>query len=999
MRTLLLTTLALFAMAKKRPWEPLLIIFAIVLANAGLVTVLLINEGATQGELLQNKQSLFTNSLVTPADKAVNFTQEQYSLLRRSGFTQLIAFTTRDIALTCSSNKNETQETKNNSTITLLGIDSQPFLGSRMLGFSVPDMSLLQNSMSTSQAPLKNNARIFSLKPSSSQRSVSDTFDVFAVNGLLHPATSAKLSCHSHHVPPKIKSAEGKETRLFWPATIAASTTNLVPQDTLVIPIDDFYKAGVNLNDGQFPLAGFIALTALKTQELRDIEAILGTPVSMTTSGATNETGSLPDSFRLNLWAMSALMGVVALFIVLNALNLMYRTRLPNIIRFRQLGISSAILTSALFTELLLYCLISIPIGMFIGFQAATLLSPVISGTFTSLFNAVFVNPDVNLLSLFGLALFVTFLSLALFALVPVSKLSKALTVNRVKKTKGASLLFVLTSTLFTLLLLFAVEQVVASTASALFFVALLLLSSCVLVLLWLPIIAKALTSIMPKRWPVFYYVIANMHSLSGKTRLAVCAFFIALTANIGMNTMTDSFRNATEQWLTQRLYAPLYLYTDLPLSGVKLLPSMTTTPLLKVEGKIIGVARNEGGAIQRVGAPTKISISSYPVHNTGKKALVLDSVLKTVSSTVSGSVSGSVSGPISGLTPNSEKGTSPQNGLEGNKAINSVWQKFINGEGIFINQQLAYKHDIALGDTLAISSIKFRQSETADNAALNAQIAQAGSEVSSTVFSTMPAWKVLGIYPDYGNLNGQVLVPLPFFATQDDVVKNALYSGVMAIYPTDKTDKPEAKITEKNKERGSGISGGISSDNSDASSTPLNSNDAEFKGQVEKVLDAQPQMQGKYTLYAKQNLLDISMQTFDRTFVLTDGLNITTLLVAGIAFAVSLTVLTLGSAAQLSVLRALGVSQIRVKFALFMQYMLLCFMSALLAVPFGIYLAYVFINLVNRYAFHWTYPLAINAQVIVSSVGLSLLIVSLVLLLPLGKLKPKIDLRQEVQL
>ena len=991
MRTLLLTTLALFAMAKKRPWEPLLIIFAIVLANAGLVTVLLINEGATQGELLQNKQNLLTNSLVTPADKAVNFTKEQYSLLRRSGFTQLIAFTTRDITLTCSSEKNEAQETKKHSTITLLGIDSQPFLGSRMRGFSVPDMSLLQNSMSTSQASLKNNERIFSPKPSSSQRTASDTFDVFAVNGLLHPATSAKLNCHSHHVPPQIKSAEGNETRLFWPATIAASTTNLVPQDTLVIPIDDFYKAGVNLNDGQFPLAGLIALTALKTQDVRDIEAVLGTPVSVTTSGSTNETGSLPDSFRLNLWAMSGLMGVVALFIVLNALNLMYRTRLPNIIRFRQLGISSTILTSALFTELLLYCLISIPIGMFIGFQAATLLSPVISGTFTSLFNAVFVNPDVNLLSLFGLALFVTFLSLALFALVPVSKLSKALTVNRVKKTKGASLLFVLTSTLFTLLLLFAVEQVVTSTASALLFVALLLLSSCVLVLLWLPIIAKALTGITPKKWPVFYYVIANMHSLSGKTRLAVCAFFIALTANIGMNTMTDSFRNATEQWLTQRLYAPFYLYTNQPLSRVKLLPSMTTTPLLKVEGKIIGVAGNEGGAISRVDAPTKISISSYPVHDTGKKALVLDSVLKTVSSTVSGSMSG----PMSGLVPNSEKGTSPQNGLEGNKAINSVWQKFINGEGIFINQQLAYKHDIALGDTLAISSIKFRQSETSDNAALNDQIAQAGSEVGSTVFSTMPTWKVLGIYPDYGNLNGQVLVPLPFFATQDDVVKNALYSGVMAIYPTVKTDRPEAKFTGKNKERGGGYGGDIS----DGSSTPLNSNDAKFKAEVEKMLDAQPQMQGKYTLYAKQNLLDISMQTFDRTFVLTDGLNITTLLVAGIAFAVSLTVLTLGSAAQLSVLRALGVSQIKVKFALFMQYMLLCFMSALLAVPFGIYLAYVFINLVNRYAFNWTYPVAINAQVIVSSVGLSLLIVSLVLLLPLGKLKPKIDLRQEVQL
>ena len=29
------------------------------------------------------------------------------------------------------------------------------------------------------------------------------------------------------------------------------------------------------------------------------------------------------------------------------------------------------------------------------------------------------------------------------------------------------------------------------------------------------------------------------------------------------MNVMTDSFRQATYQWLTQRLVAPVYLYTE----------------------------------------------------------------------------------------------------------------------------------------------------------------------------------------------------------------------------------------------------------------------------------------------------------------------------------------------------------------------------------------------------------------------------------------------------
>ncbi|MEM7421372.1 MAG: ABC transporter permease, partial [Pseudomonadota bacterium] len=150
---------------------------------------------------------------------------------------------------------------------------------------------------------------------------------------------------------------------------------------------------------------------------------------------------------------------------------------------------------------------------------------------------------------------------------------------------------------------------------------------------------------------------------------------------------------------------------------------------------------------------------------------------------------------------------------------------------------------------------------------------------------------------------------------------------------------------------------------------------------------------------YSKTHLLNQSLKVFDRTFLLTDGLNITTLVVAGIAFAVSLTVLALGNAPQLNTLRALGVSRLQVKSALFTQYFLLCLVTAILAIPFGIFLAYVFIVMVNRYAFNWVYPIVIQTEVIMSSVMLSLAIVSLVLLLPLGKLEPKVDLRQEVQL
>ncbi|MHC6646327.1 FtsX-like permease family protein [Alteromonas sp. HB246098] len=998
LRTLLLSISSLLAMARHRPWEPLLIMVAIVLANAGLVTVLLINEGATQGELLQSNQGLLAGSIITPVgsnaqleqgkhsqgsvkhehssheysahERSVKeqaahqrfthegFTKEDYAILRRHGFTQLIAISESSITLSCSG------EEATPIALKLLGVDTQPLLGST---FRATDEDPLLSSLSL---------RAGESKPASAARILrANSTTSFSVNGLLHPVTNAKLSCHN----TLNKNHKASTHPPQWPATVNAYVSSLVPQDTILVSIDDFYKGGISpsyskdskdnalskdntqpdANDiskqqkSFVPLAGLVALSPLSEIDLETIEALLGVAVKQSSNDSGNDTGSLPDSFRLNLWAMSALMGVVSLFIVLNALNLMYRTRLPNVIRLRQLGISKGVLSSALFTELMVYCMISIPIGMFIGFQAASWLSPVISGTFTSLFNAVFITPDVNLLFIFGFALITTFTSLVVFSLTSIVKLSNSLTVRPAKKKMMRQWTVGLVSAA-ALVFLFIAEAFITSTASALLFVALLLLTSCVLVLLWLPIVAKLLTTFAPRQWPVFHYVIANMHLLSSKTRLAVCAFFIALTANIGMNTMTDSFRSATEQWLEQRLYAPFYLYTDAPLSNVESLSAnslspLAVTPLLKAEGDVISLFGTEKINEVITPTPTYVSISSYPVHEKGKKGLVLDNVM--------------------------------------NNDLSTAWRAFVEGKGIFINQQLAFALNAELGDTLNIANIRFRKglsesssnvsqsTNSATNKAKGARTSSAddfADEPSNTkIFSIRPEWKVLGIYPDYGNINGQILAPLPLFNQNNISVRNSLFSGVLAIYP-----KPTG--------------------NQEVTA----SSDAAFKkDKLTQQLKAHIGDEADITLYSRQALLDTSMNTFDRTFVLTDGLNITTLLVAGIAFAVSLTVLTIGSSAQLSVLRALGVSQLKVKTSLFMQYLLLCLVSALLAIPFGIYLAYVFINLVNRYAFNWVYPLSIEVDVILSSVGLSLLIVSLVLLLPLGKLKPKIDLRQEVQL
>ena len=857
--TFKLTLWTLLAMARKRILEPLLIVLAIAVANAGLITVLLINEGASQGELLNQNPTLLSGTMVMGASQSTPLTKADYAKARRAGFTQLTAIAKRAIQLRCSNTAN------NSVKFEVLGIDTQALL----------NHTSIKSNASRDIAPLT----------SYQQRQATGPHAKNTIYALMHPATLGNLPCRSL----LISNDEA------WPVSIVPVASSAVPQATIVISLNHFYTHDITLL--HTPLYGFMSLSALSQQETERLNSLLPVKVVTAQSSASQDTGTLPDSFKLNLWAMSALMGVVALFIVLNALNLMYRTRLPNMIRLRQLGVASKLLALALFTELFIYCLFGIPIGIVVGFNAASWLSPVISGTFSSLFDAVFVTPDMSLLSVFLFALSISFTSLLLFSILPVTQLAGALTHQKATRQQTHSPLLASAFTAIVVLVLYLLTFAVSATLHALLYVAALLLSSCVLVLLWLPIVSRWLTLFVPKRWAVFYFVVANMHSLSSKTRLAVCAFFIALTANIGMNTMTSSFRDATEHWLNQRLYAPVYLYTDRQYSNLALPASIDATPLLRAKATLNGHT---------------VSLTSFPTHQQGVAALLVD------------------------------------------KQQPHAWQRFTEGQGVYVNQQLAFSQNIEIGDTLALSDItllsnnkNLRSYDTVDDTSVKLNSA------------LLKQWEVLGVYPDYGNVQGQVLMPLPYFLNNASEYIDELFAGVIALSP-----------------------------NINNTSQPI-LNDMD-------IIDAVGTL-GK--AYSKEKILAQSMKMFDRTFVLTDGLNITTLLVAGIAFAVSLTVLALGNSAQLNTLRALGVSRLRVKGALFFQYFLLCLVSAMLAIPFGVYLAYVFIIMVNRYAFNWVYTLTIHADVIAMSVATSLLIVSLVLLLPLGKLKPKVDLRQEIQL
>jgi len=942
--------------------------------------VLLINEGASQGELASSQSSIFNGGTIVFVDKTAvantavdeaaseprlgkvsevgkegevgkddSLSKADYANLRMAGFTQLVAFSERQYRFSCAEDVNSDNQVETSQAATelsLLGIDNQAL-------FSYPAAEDKADSMSNSMAGL------VSTNGGSAHSN--------HVVGAIHPATKSKLGCDvlffsgaqkrnqkggkkgsqkrsqknsqlasgnrqdgeasslgasssgassaaaspeaaaetAAALPPS-SDITSTSPSLSLATVVRLSVSTAVPQDTVVVSLADFYRR--NITEATWPLSGFLSLQTLSQNEKLDIQRRLSQTVEFEDVSTQQDTGSLPDSFKLNLWAMGALMAVVALFIVLNALNLMYRTRLPNIIRMRQLGISSRHVTTALLAELLLYCVLSVPVGCAAGFYAASMLSPIISGTFSSLFDAVFITPDVNLISTLALSVFVTFLSLGIFALVPAKQLSTALSTSKVKAAQPMRKRSVLTWTIAGIALLAITQALISSTLHALLYVALLLLVSCSLVIVWLPILANGVMKITPASRPVLHFIVASTAQLSSRTRLAVCAFFIALTANIGMNVMTDSFRAATESWLTQRLYAPAYLYTDKALSELVIPEGVASTPLLRLQGEFTAQSN---------------------ANSTGFSG-----------------------GGFSGSASNSKSYIGNDYSSVGSKSADATTisiSSYPTGEGIYINQQLAFSYDISLGDTLFLEEVK----------AVN--IDESSNQFNNRFFNKPPSFTVLGIYPDYGNMKAQLLLPLSSF--NRDTIGDAAFSGVLAIsygQSTFPANTPEASQTFEQKETALATQG---------------------------------------NLYSREELLSLSMDTFDRTFVLTDGLNITTLLVAGIAFAVSLSILSLSNASSLTVLRALGVSKTAVKLSLLGQYIFLCLLTTLLAVPFGVYLAYVFIFKVNRLAFSWVYPLAIDVSVIISSVTVSLAIICLVIALPLGRLKAKVDLRQDAPL
>lgn len=582
---------------------------------------------------------------------------------------------------------------------------------------------------------------------------------------------------------------------------------------------------------------------------------------------AEQDLARLTDSFHLNLSALGLLAFLVGLFMVHGATGLAFEQRRQVLSQLRACGVANRALIAALLLEVVVLASLSGLAGLILGYWLASLLLPDVAASLRGLYGAevgaqLTLAPQwwvTGLAMSLGGGLLASAHSLWMAARLSILALAKPQAwqenQQQLRRWQGWLALWLMGVALglglfgHGLLLAFAM-------------IAALLLGAA----LGLPV---ALASVL--RWaesraqgPLAQWFWADARQQLSGLSLALMALLLALSANIGVGGMVDSFRQTFTGWLDQRLAAEVYI--NVP-DGK---PSDPIADWLQAQPSVSAVLPTAQARDSLDGWP--LEINGVMAHETYRE-----------------------NWPVLRQT-------------------DQGWADLESGRGAFISEQLYRRQNLSLGDRLVLPGI---------------------SEGSGL--------HVSGIYSDYGNPSGQVLVSIDWL---------------------------NEHFSERIQRRGFSV-------RVDPAQAPalVNAVRDEFDLSDSAVVD-------------QARVKDLAGQIFDRTFIATGALNLLTLGIAAVAMFTSLLALGDRRLAQLAPVWAMGVERRHLTRLEQARTLALALLTAMLAVPLGLLLALCLVAVVNVEAFGWRLPLYFFPLQWLWLIGLSLLAAWLATLIPQWQLR-----------
>jgi putative ABC transport system permease protein len=214
--------------------------------------------------------------------------------------------------------------------------------------------------------------------------------------------------------------------------------------------------------------------------------------------------------------------------------------------------------------------------------------------------------------------------------------------------------------------------------------------------------------------------------------------------------------------------------------------------------------------------------------------------------------------------------------------AMPDVWDKIARGEGVLINEQLSRRQKLDPGSAISLP----------------------GNWQS----------QVLGVYSDYGNPVGQVIVGIDQLNLRYKDVTKLRYG--IRVQP--------------------GKAAALAEDLRNQFDLPTTN------------------------IVNQADLKEFSLEVFERTFTVTTALNVLTLGVAAIAMFASLMTLAEMRLPQLAPVWAMGLTRRRLVSLEFLRSLMLAALTMIAALPLGLALAWVLLAIVNVEAFGWRLPMSV---------------------------------------
>jgi putative ABC transport system permease protein len=600
------------------------------------------------------------------------------------------------------------------------------------------------------------------------------------------------------------------------------------------------------------------------------LERVAGDQLRLIEPDAESDIERLTDSFHLNLTAFGLLSFFVGLFIVNSAIGLAFEQRLPTLRTLRACGISARLLNVVLVLELVALALVAGLVGMICGYLIASTLLPDVAASLRGLYGAP-VNGELSLKPewwIAGLVISVIgALAAAAAALIKAIRMPVLAVAQPLAWQQAQHRWLILQST--AALLSFAAAGWLLWFGNSLvsgFAVLAALLLGAALILPPILEVALHIGERSSRGALAIWFWADGRQQLSGLS-LALMALLLALSVNVGVATMVETFSRTFSTWLDGRLAADVYLAArdDAQATEIK--------AWLRERPEIDAVLQGGRAEVQMDGMPTEVL--GLPNHATYRDHWPLL------------------------------------------QSTGGAWDKLAAGDDCFVSEQLSRRGTLAVGDRIDLP----------------------------TPEGNWPL-KIAGIYADYGNPKSQVAVTA---------------AALFRHFP----ETPRTRFA-------------------------LRLEPSRIPALITALSD-------KFGLDGR-NLLDQtalkaeSTRIFNRTFAVTAALNTFTLLVAGIALFTSLLTLANSRLPQLAPLWAIGLTRQRLATIELTKTMSVALVTALLALPLGLLVAWCLIAIVNVKAFGWRLPFHVFPLQLAKLLGVAFvtsLLASLLPVLRLARMQP----------